>query len=172
MVICPVNYSLECISMSGQQTDSPELFEPVPSHRWAAISLIKGRHSEQLQALINWSTWQPKTPPGINPLRLIYLYVCRCTHTHSHLYVRVWKCEWIYLKLLLPEANYLFSFPRTLITNNMPTWAHTPDSLQIITPFVLCRPPDAGGTASNRGAARLAAGRIPSEPSVPAEEEV
>lgn len=37
---------------------------------------------------------------------------------------------------------------------------------------MLCCPPDARGAASNRGTARLAAGRTPSEPSVPAEEEV
>lgn len=108
---------------------------------------------------------QPKAPPGINPLRLVHLYMCVCMHT-----CRVCLCsDRILLPLTLPtipsyinNQHHAYMSPRTRPTSL--NYTNTPD--------VLCCPADAGGAASNRGAACPAAGGAPAEPSVPAEEEV
>lgn len=45
------------------------------------MSLIKGRHSEQLQAVINWGT---DNPNQVSVLRDLYVYVCGGVHICMH----------------------------------------------------------------------------------------
>lgn len=127
--------------------------------------------------MINWGTWQPEAPPGINSLRLIYLYVCVGVHIWIHTCICMTVClcldMWV---ALLPRGAYYRSRITSYTGNQQhahmcphtrPTWNNHTN-----TPLCCAVLPDAGGAASNWRTARPAAGWTPTEPPVPAEEEV
>ena len=67
------------------------------------MSLIKGRHSEQLQAVINWGTRQPKS--GISPQRHIYIYICACVGVR----ICIHTCTYYEIFKLTPPGAYCHS---------------------------------------------------------------